>query len=138
MKNKKIENFTMFGAKRVLIELFRITIEEQAVYNPHITIVLDDGEDVGEFDDEKVVTLITDNFFQDPKFAAILTARSLNVSFDNIVSLVQIYDEKSKVVGEFDLNEDFNEDIDDEDSGVNLLESISDNTSVTNSKRVLH
>ncbi len=137
MKDIKIDNFVMFGAKRVLIELHRITVDDEIIYNPHITIVLDDGEEVSEFDDEKVVTLITDNFFKDPKFAAILTARSLSVSFDNIVSVVTVYDEENDEIDEFDLNEDFNED-DDEDSGVNILESISDNISVTNSKRVLH
>ena len=138
MKNKKIENFTMFGAKKVLIELHRITIDDTIVYNPHLTIVLDDGKEVSEFEDEKVVTLITDNFFKDAKMAAIMTARTLSLSFDHIVSLVEVYDENNDTIDEFDLNEDFEEDDNDEDDDTNVLESISSDISVTNSKRVLH
>lgn len=138
-KELMIDNFTMFGAKYVHIELYKYTIDGEISYNPHLTIFLDDGKDTeGDFDREKVVTIITDNFFKDPKFAAFMTARSLSIMFDNIMSVVNVFDDEQDIIDSYDLNEVEPLEPEEDISDIDILGGISDSISVTKTKRVLH
>lgn len=114
MKNKPLDvtipNWTMFGAKRISINLFEKEIEGNILYTSALLIWLDDGIPEEEYE-EKTVTLFTDVVTDDPKKSGMILGEYASSIFDNIDSMVYVFNEDNDIIDQFDLNEIAEEEI---------------------------
>lgn len=108
MKNKPLDvtipNWTMFGAKRISINLFEKEIEGNILYTSALLIWLDDGLPEEEYE-EKTVTLFTDVVTDDPKKSGMILGEYASSIFDNIDSVVYVFNGDNDIIDQFDLNE---------------------------------
>lgn len=100
-KEKKIPNWTIFGAQSIIIDITRHTIDNNYVYNPMITIFLD-----GNQKHEYVTTIITEIYEDDLSEALDAVIQGSMMLFGSICPIVSVYDEDDNKIDEIDLMED--------------------------------
>lgn len=102
--SEEIENWGVFSVKQVSINVKTTVRDGKICYNPTITFILNcEGG-------QKGITVMTDHFCHDPKFSVYETLNlGLLASFQNINATSAIWDEDSKIIEYFNLNEDLKE-----------------------------
>lgn len=110
MSKKYIDNWAIFGVKRMHIAVVEVVVDGKITYNPQLSFILDDFSNERNSENLKVITLATDHFCDDPKAALYETIKNgLLISFENINSKALHFNEDLEQVAEYDFNEDFDE-----------------------------
>lgn len=103
----KIPNWSMFGTRNVVINIFENVINGEFLYSGALLFWLNDGKAEGdEGFEEKTVTIFTDVVLDDPKKCALIVAEYASNLFQELSSLVYVFNEESEVIMEFDLNDE--------------------------------
>lgn len=103
----KIPNWAMFGAKNVVINIFENVINGEFLYSGALLIWLNDGQKEEDEDyEEKTVTIFTDVVIDDPKKCALIIAEYASNLFEELSSMVYVFNEDHEVIKEFDLNDE--------------------------------
>ncbi len=114
MKNKPketlIPNWTMFGAKRVVVNIFKKEDDEEVFYTSALLIWLDDGSDEEDYE-EKTVTIFTDVVTDNPNQSALIMGEYASALFNEVDSVAYVFDEDNNVIEEIDMNELEDEDL---------------------------
>nr|QMP82896.1 MAG: hypothetical protein [Caudoviricetes sp.] len=103
----KIPNWAMFGARNVVINIFENVINGEILYSGALLFWLHDG--VSEEDEnyeEKTITLHTDVVLDDPKKCALIVAEYASNLFEELSSMVYVFNEEADIIMEFDLNDE--------------------------------
>ena len=105
-----IPNWTMFGAQRIVINIFEREIDNETVYTSALLFWLDDGIEDSE---EKTVTVFTDIVTESSKKAALILGEYASAIFENVDAIAYVFGEKNEIIEEIDMNkledEDFPE-----------------------------
>lgn len=99
-----IPNWTMFGAKRVSINLFEKEVEGKILYTSALLIWLDDGIDEEEYE-EKTVTIFTSVVTEDRKKGALILGEYASALFDDVDATAYVFNDDNEIVEEIDMNE---------------------------------
>jgi thymidylate synthase len=100
-KPEGIQNWTVFGTHMVKLDLYKI----EKGYQPAITYILDNGEDLPEeIENQKAITIFLDSSFDKPKDAIRVTATSIASMYEKIAKQVDVYDGDTNTKS-FDLEE---------------------------------
>lgn len=111
IKEEHLSNWTMFGSKTVLIELYKHTNGAgETVYNSALSFWLDDGVE----NSDKHISIFTDIWNECPHCCVVQTASNIRVIFDNIADAVITIDDDGKVLNdeEYSLTEMMSEEDD--------------------------
>jgi len=99
MTTDTIQNWTTFGVHNAVIEIHKHQNETQTSYNSCIAFFLDDGVN----DVNRVISIITEIWDNDPKICALITAKIAEMMY-NVSPDVFVLDENGDIVDEFDLD----------------------------------
>lgn len=116
-KTITIPNWTFFGTKNVIMDLYKHTCEEHGDnYNVVMSFILEDGEDDHDGEDLKCISIITHINVSTIDEAINQGAESIGGLFEDYHAIVTIYDAKtSKSINEINLNDYFGSDNDSDD-----------------------
>lgn len=114
MKNKPLKtiipNWTMFGADRIVVNIFKKEVDGEIFYTSALLFWLNDGSSEEEYA-EKTVTIFTDVVTNDPKQSALILGEYASALFNEVDSIAYVFDEDDKVIEEIDMNELEDEDL---------------------------
>lgn len=109
MTNKPLDltipNWTMFGVKKALVNVFEKMINGEFFYSGALLIWLEDGSSDEEYE-EKTITIFTDVVMDDSRKCAVIVAETAANLFEEVGSKVYVFNEDSEIIEEFDLNEE--------------------------------
>lgn len=115
MKNKPLKtiipNWTMFGADRIVVNIFKKEVDAEIFYTAALLFWLNDGSTEEEEYVEKTVTIFTDVVTNDPKQSALILGEYASALFNEVDSIAYVFDEDDKVIEEIDMNELEDEDL---------------------------
>lgn len=104
-QNEMIPNWSMFGSRKISIQLLEVEFEGKKLYNGAFSIYLDDSSKEDDIENGKFITIVTDVFVADAGECALVIANTMGSLFQDIGANVLVFDSSGSQIDELNLNE---------------------------------